>query len=66
MEPKHRYPRGVTVSLATCDLEQKTFPEGRMNKAHRESGTVTWSGPIVHEIHNVGKAGRHSIRVELK
>ncbi len=66
MEPKHKHPHGVTIYLATYDLRQKTFPDGKETNAHREFGTVIWSEPTVHEIHNVGKTAMHSVRVELK
>ena len=66
VEPKHRHPHGVTISLADYDVEQKTFPDGKVAKLHRSFGLASWAEAQVHEIKNVGKTGLHSIRVELK
>jgi hypothetical protein len=65
-EPKHKHPRSVTVYLADYDIESKTFPDNKVARGHRTFGTVSWSDPTVHEIHNVGKTVSHAIRIELK
>lgn len=65
-EPKHRHPRSLTIYMADYDIEQKSFPDGKLSRGHRSFGTVSWSEPTVHEITNVGKTKSHAIRVELK
>ena len=66
IEPKHRHPHGVSVFLADYDIEQRTFPGGRLSKAHRAFGTVIWNEAVVHEVKNVGKTASNVIRIELK
>lgn len=66
IEPKHRHPHGVTVYLADYEIENKNFPDGKVTRAQRKTGTATWSEATVHEIKNVGKTELFSIRVELK
>jgi hypothetical protein len=65
-EPKHSHPHGLTVYLANYDIEQKSFPDGKVSRSHRAFGTVSWGEATVHEITNVGKTKSHSIRIELK
>lgn len=65
-EKKHRHPHGVTVYLGDYSIEMKTFPDGKVMRAQRKFGTVSWSDAIVHEVKNVGKTASHAIRVELK
>lgn len=65
-EPRHKHPRGVTVYLASYEIEQKTFPDQKLARAQRKFGTVTWSDAVVHEVRNVGKTESYSVRVELK
>ena len=66
VEPKHRHPRGVTVYLADYSIDQKTLPDGKVTRADRKFGTVTWSEAIVHEVRNTGQTASHAIRIELK
>ncbi len=66
IEPKHRHPPGVTVYLADYSVEIKTLPDGKVSRAERKFGTVTWSDAVVHEVKNVGKTASHAVRIELK
>jgi hypothetical protein len=66
VEPKHSHPKGITVYLADYSIEQKSLPDGKVSRADRKSGTVTWSDAVVHEIKNTGKTPSHAIRIELK
>ena len=65
-EPKHRHARGITIALTDYDIEQKTYPQGKLSRSHRTFGEVNWGEPVVHEVHNVGKTPSHAIRIELK
>ncbi|HEX2727708.1 MAG TPA: hypothetical protein VHN20_17940 [Beijerinckiaceae bacterium] len=66
LEPKHSHPKGLTVYLADYDIEQKAFPDGKVTRAHRTFGTVSWSDAVVHEVRNTGKTNSHAVRIELK
>jgi hypothetical protein len=66
MEVKHAHPHCVTVHLADVDAEIKTFPEGRITRTHRRSGTADWSEVTVHEVKNIGHTTSHNFRIELK
>lgn len=65
-EPKHGHPHCVTVYLVDIDAEVKTFPDGRITRAHRAAGTADWSEATVHEVKNVGHTASHNFRVELR
>jgi len=65
-EPKHKHPRGITVYLADYTVEMKSLPAGKVNRADRKFGTVSWSDAVVHEVKNVGTTPSHAIRMELK
>ncbi len=65
-EPRHKHPPGVTVYLADYTVEMKTLPDGKVSRAERHFGTVTWSDAVVHEVKNVGKTASHAVRIELK
>jgi predicted metal-dependent enzyme (double-stranded beta helix superfamily) len=65
-EPKHRHPHGVVVTLVDADIESKVYPEGRETRGHSKFGNVGWSEPTVHEVHNVGTAASHFIRIDVK
>jgi hypothetical protein len=66
LEPKHRHARGVAIYLGDFDVEIKTFPDGKISKAHRKLGTALWHEPTMHEVRNVGKTPIYAIHVELK
>ena len=66
LEPKHRHPKGVTVYLANYSIEMKTFPDGKVSRAERKFGAVSWSDTTVHEVKNIGKTPSHAMRIELK
>lgn len=66
VERKHSHPHGLTVYLADFDSEVKTFPDGKVTKAHRKFGSVVWSEAIVHEVKNIGTTPAHALRIELK
>jgi hypothetical protein len=65
-EPKHRHAHGITIALTDYDIEQKTYPQGKVTRSHRSFGEVNWGEPVVHDVHNVGKTPSHAIRIELK
>lgn len=65
-EKKHQHRHGLTVILTNYDVEQKTYPEGKVTRTHRKFGDVNWSEPIVHEVRNVGTTPSHAVRIELK
>ncbi len=66
LEPKHRHPHGLTIYLADYEVEMKTFPDGKVSRAQRKFGAVSWSEAVVHEVRNIGKTNSHAVRVELK
>ena len=66
VEPKHRHPHCVTVSLADFEAEIKAFPDGKTTRVHRTFGSVAWSEATIHEVKIVGRAPSHNVRVELK
>jgi hypothetical protein len=66
VEKKHSHRHGLTVYLADFDTEIKTFPDGKVTKAHRSFGSVVWSEAIVHEVRNTGTTPSHALRIELK
>ena len=65
-EHKHRHARGLTIALTDYDIEQKTYPQGKVTRSHRKFGEVNWGEPVVHDVHNVGQTPSHAIRIELK
>jgi hypothetical protein len=65
-EPKHCHPHGLTVYLANYDSEVTTFPDGKVAKVRRQSGTAIWSDAVTHEVKNIGKTPGHALRIELK
>ncbi len=65
-ERKHRHARGLTIALTDYDIEQKTYPQGKVTRSHRAFGEVNWGEPVVHDVHNVGQTPSHAIRIELK
>ncbi len=66
VEPKHRHSHSVVIYLADYEVEMKSFPDGKVARAQRRNGTVSWSEAVVHEVRNIGKTPSHAIRVELK
>ena len=65
-EKKHQHRHGITVILTNYDVEQKTYPDGKVTRSHRKFGDVNWSEPVVHEVRNVGTTPSHAVRIELK
>jgi len=65
-EPRHRHPHGLVIVLADAQTETRPSPDSPWRKGASKFGTVSWSEPTVHEVHNVGTAPTHFIRIDLK
>ena len=66
MEPKHKHPHNIMVSLVDFASEVRTLPYGKWTPMHRAFGTATWNEAAIHEVRIVGNVASHTIRIELK
>jgi len=64
-EPKHHHPRGLVITLVDADVETKSGG-GNPVRGHSTAGSVRWNEPLTHEVHNVGAAATHYIRIDVK
>jgi len=54
------------IVLADAQTETRLSPDSPWRKGSSKFGAVSWSEPTVHEVHNVGTAPTHFIRIDLK
>jgi hypothetical protein len=65
IEPRHRYPHGLSVYFTDWDAEVTV--DGKPAQVnHRTTGTFAWSDAVIHTVRNVGKSEGHVLRIELK
>ena len=63
---KHTHKRGLLINLSDYVSETKTWPDGTISRVNAKEGEVRWSGPVMHEVKNIGTTDAFVIRIEVK